>query len=1157
MARTFRSIAAWVLLLALIAAGANSCGRRAFPHNNALPSAAAPPYLEDLSRLTTPAGVDERLFSHLKTVLARAFDKLASAGSVALGPPIGDENVVKDLQSVDEGAGEFRLVWHYRNTADFDQNGKVEIADITPLAQHFGHTVGTDPQDIVIDVSGNSRVGIEDITPLAVHYLQEVEAYSIRWSEAETGSYTEVGRVELEDATNDGSSFLAFSWDLPSADAGWFRVVPLDTDDYPGVEGDPYYFEPTGDEPNILSVSPLAAVASSNVQFTASVTGSELLEYAWVFGDAAVPAMSDLASPTVLVAEVDEYQCSLTVSNYLAADTFEFTLAVGEVPQVLSVTPLEGQTGAVVAFSAAVSGTPPFDYYWDFGMGASPNLSDEEAPAVTLGAPGIYDASLTLGSPFGQQFFPFTLTVTEIPPANRIAIAVSDADISVGEAATITVFAEDMVYPFQTLSSAIMGYDLSILEPDIDSFNLGSPGGGQWELDGIWGLGSYTILPLDPQYFFQHLEGSDWVYHTHPVNPYLNSADVSIAALSGLLPERMGGDLYSFAFTGISGGAVSLVFLPQYSDAGGSTVDCTYYVEEGAVPHLYSRYDSAVINVHPAATTAPTVNWIYPLLADTGSAQVFQAGVSGSPPFIYDWDFGPGATPSTSADALPLVVMGTPGEYAANLAVTGPGGEDSHDFVYRIPDPNYDELENNDSFAGANQWSTFPFSDFRGSIGPGGYDGDNDDYYAFTASPNQFFEAVFTDQSGVGDVTLRLYDVSETQVAESSGTTSTKAVSYVCSAGGACYLRVTAGAAGADYLLSGYLAAPQNWTASVVADLDTPPDSASLAVVGIYPALAYSHNPDIDAGSQLYYSMNSLSNGSGVWTIYQVGTEERGYGASLASIGGYPGIAYTNDEGVVRFAYCDAADGSGIWSGYDVSYPVDVCYEPSLAEVAGYPAIAYYDETIPGLVYAVCDNAEGSGNWTRVVVHDSSGVLRSPSLFKLNNQNPAISYLDETSGDLRLAYSETPGGTGAWTLRPPVLGLVTADRYLTSLAVTDSHPAIAFSDGSRIRFTINSAEDGSGSWSFYPPPYTDAAQSGFGIKRYNGRPTLIYQGPLDTLRYAYNPNSDGSGYWDWWIASLNARMISTTAYTIVSGRPACVYYDTATGELKYKRQPVV
>ena len=43
------------------------------------------------------------------------------------------------------------LTWRYVNDGDYNQDGIVTVGDITPLAIHYGHIVGTDDYDEVID----------------------------------------------------------------------------------------------------------------------------------------------------------------------------------------------------------------------------------------------------------------------------------------------------------------------------------------------------------------------------------------------------------------------------------------------------------------------------------------------------------------------------------------------------------------------------------------------------------------------------------------------------------------------------------------------------------------------------------------------------------------------------------------------------------------------------------------------------------------------------------------------------------------------------------------------------------------------------------------------------------------------------------------------
>ena len=62
----------------------------------------------------------------------------------------------------------------------------------------------------------------------------------------------------------------------------------------------------------------------------------------------------------------------------------------------------------------------------------------------------------------------------------------------------------------------------------------------------------------------------------------------------------------------------------------------------------------------------------------------FSATVTGAEPLTYAWDFGGGATPDTSAESSPTVMLADAGEYAASLTVTNAYGEASHPFTLTV-----------------------------------------------------------------------------------------------------------------------------------------------------------------------------------------------------------------------------------------------------------------------------------------------------------------------------------------------------------------------------------------------------------------------------------------------------------------------------------------
>ena len=71
-----------------------------------------------------------------------------------------------------------RVVFYERNLGDFDLNGKVEIADISQLAMHYGKD-GNFVQTPVIDAGTNNIVDIADITYLAMNYGSTLGGYDI------------------------------------------------------------------------------------------------------------------------------------------------------------------------------------------------------------------------------------------------------------------------------------------------------------------------------------------------------------------------------------------------------------------------------------------------------------------------------------------------------------------------------------------------------------------------------------------------------------------------------------------------------------------------------------------------------------------------------------------------------------------------------------------------------------------------------------------------------------------------------------------------------------------------------------------------------------------------------------------------------------------
>ncbi|MEP0815438.1 MAG: hypothetical protein HRF49_12360 [bacterium] len=92
-------------------------------------------------------------------------------------------NKVDPLNAVDNGDGTVTLTWVEKNVGDYNNNGEVSIADVTPIALNFNANTtdgqGNDPWEQLIDGDKSGEVGVSDITPIALNWLNTLVGYNI------------------------------------------------------------------------------------------------------------------------------------------------------------------------------------------------------------------------------------------------------------------------------------------------------------------------------------------------------------------------------------------------------------------------------------------------------------------------------------------------------------------------------------------------------------------------------------------------------------------------------------------------------------------------------------------------------------------------------------------------------------------------------------------------------------------------------------------------------------------------------------------------------------------------------------------------------------------------------------------------------------------
>jgi len=306
--------------------------------------------LTELASLETPPGVDEALFEQLKSALAVQLRWRFGAGEAAPSrslnlaklsstPPSGPANHVDDLSVTDNDDGTYTLSWTYLNQGDYNQDGVVNVMDITPLAAHFNEESG--PENEWVDGNGDGTINIQDLTTLAAKFQVSVGAYRLEGAPAEDGPFSQFVSVSVEGECPPGRRRMSYLMTgIPHA---FIRVVPCDRQGHEGEPSNALALD--GEAPVVAGVTPLAGEPGEQLTMHATVTGTEPLSYLWDFDGAGNPHSSPAAEPDIILGDCDEYDCSLQVSNAFGEAVFPFKFIVAAELFSISGRIAEGVTG--------------------------------------------------------------------------------------------------------------------------------------------------------------------------------------------------------------------------------------------------------------------------------------------------------------------------------------------------------------------------------------------------------------------------------------------------------------------------------------------------------------------------------------------------------------------------------------------------------------------------------------------------------------------------------------------------------------------------------------------------------------------------------------------------------------------------------------------
>lgn len=180
---------------------------------------------------------------------------------------------------------------------------------------------------------------------------------------------------------------------------------------------------------------------------------------------------------------------------------------------------------------------------------------------------------------------------------------------------------------------------------------------------------------------------------------------------------------------------------------------------------------------------------------------------------------------------------------------------------------------------------------------------------------------------------------------------------------------------------------------------------------------------------------------------------------------------------------------------------------------------------------------------------------------------PAISYFDETSGDLKFIHAVDPQGTTWGTPVTVDEGTTGTVGQYTSLAEVDGRPAIAYYavTGTNLKYAHSkTAEGAAADWTILVTIPVTAGNLGqyASLKVVGNNPAIsFYDTTLDELKYIRATSMTGDLVGDWALAPFTVDAGTGTtpnvgeysSLEVVNNKPAISYYDAANGNLNYVR----
>ncbi len=169
------------------------------------------------------------LQAELQRVLATRGIELDSAGRPLKAVSSVPKLVYRQPGWFNDFNGDTSLAWIHYQQGDYDQNGEVNISDLTPVGIHLGKNSSSPDwltAALIADGDGNGEINIADVTPIGQNFGARVAGYMVEAREA-TGEWREVGFSPMQSGVKSGPALEMGHFVYGGVVEADYRVAPV------------------------------------------------------------------------------------------------------------------------------------------------------------------------------------------------------------------------------------------------------------------------------------------------------------------------------------------------------------------------------------------------------------------------------------------------------------------------------------------------------------------------------------------------------------------------------------------------------------------------------------------------------------------------------------------------------------------------------------------------------------------------------------------------------------------------------------------------------------------------------------------------------------------------------------------------------------------